>query len=265
MTPNERKCSHQILDELLDAYTADRNAFLMERGRTYYKKWGRGIILLELSEAAFARESGADEMPAPVHYHYLSGDRLDGIPEEDRAIINTYDPQKECLVVGRLALDGAEPEFAVRTVKALSPFYEMLQEKGAEMRELAKSEYRKQGRGLLLFLESPPELAGMGEGYGAMYVTRKSGHPIFDDDPDAVLLVDGYDPKREFCYAAFEQNGVSCIGRATFDGKEGTKIAGFSDHEDTAHYGIGRFADAPAKPTAHDAIFGAKPKKERHH
>jgi hypothetical protein len=260
------KITSERVGELLDTYTADRNSFLIDRARTAYQQYGRGIMVLDLSEAAFADDAGVGEMPAPVHYRYLAGPDLNDMPEGGRALVDGYDPDKECVVVGCCRLDGAETEFAVRTVRALSPFMEMLREKGAEIRALAKSEYRKEGRGLLLFLPPPPEMAVPGAaGYGAMYVPRHSGHPIFKDDPDTALLVDGYDPEREFCYVAIERDRSSVVGRATFDGKEGTKIAGFSDHEETAHYGFGRFASQDARPTAHDAIFGAKPKKEGSH
>ena len=257
----EKICSHQV-EELLDTYIADRNSFLIDRARKAYQKFGRGVMFLNLSEAAFADEARAAEMKTEVHYRYLCGDDLKDIPEDGRAMLDGYDPERECVVVGAVALDGQEPTFAVRVAKLASPVMELIRERGDEIFEMAKAEYRKQGRGLILFLPAPAE---MGVGYGAMYVSRGCGHPIFEDDPDATLLVDGYSPEKEICYIAIEPDRGSSAGRLTFGGEEPTPIPGFTDHEDTAQFRAGRFANLPPKPTAHDAIFGGKPKKESSH
>src|SRR5262245_55384998 len=126
----KKMCSHQV-EELLDGYVADRNSFLMDRARKAYQQFGRGIMLIDLSEAAFGADAGVSEMQTAVHYRYLVGADLEGMPEEERTLVDGYDPDRECVVAGRVALDGAEPEFAVRTVRFLTPFWEMLREKGA--------------------------------------------------------------------------------------------------------------------------------------
>src|SRR5262245_2469315 len=143
------------LETMLDCYVTDRNAFLMSRARRAYREVGRGVMVLDLNDVAF--KDGIENAPVEVHYRYIPLTSKGGPPPGmGRELLETYDPEKECVVVGVIDCpEGGAPHLAFRLVRELTPLMQMLMSATSRLFALAQEQYRKQGRGILAFMPDP--------------------------------------------------------------------------------------------------------------